>query len=67
MPKGLSEVISRRRAGYAMAKYICKNILKVTIIWHNELFNGKELKAKHMIFLGLFILMQVKTLFYYII
>ena len=24
-----------------------KNILKITIIWHNELFNGKGLKAKH--------------------
>jgi hypothetical protein len=31
-----------------------KNILKITIIWHNELFNGKGLKAKHMIFVGLF-------------
>jgi hypothetical protein len=28
--------------------------LKITIIWHNELFNGKGLKAKHMIFVGLF-------------
>jgi hypothetical protein len=26
--------------------------LKITIIWHNELFNGKGLKAKHMIFVG---------------
>jgi hypothetical protein len=34
--------------------YICKNILKITIIWHNELFNGKGLKAKQMIFVGLF-------------
>jgi hypothetical protein len=32
---------------------ICKNILKITIIWDNELFNGKGLKAKHMIFVGL--------------
>jgi hypothetical protein len=28
--------------------------LKITIIWHNELFNGKGLKAKHIIFVGLF-------------
>jgi hypothetical protein len=28
--------------------------LKITIIWHNELFNGKGLKAKHMIFVGFF-------------
>jgi hypothetical protein len=35
-------------------QYICKNILKITIIWHNELFNGKGLKAKHNIFVGLF-------------
>ena len=28
--------------------------MKITIIWHNELFNGKGLKAKHMIFVGLF-------------
>jgi hypothetical protein len=34
--------------------YICKNVLKITIIWHNELFNGKGLKAKQMIFVGLF-------------
>jgi hypothetical protein len=33
---------------------LCKNILKITIIWHNELFNGKGLKANHMIFVGLF-------------
>jgi hypothetical protein len=33
---------------------ICENILKITIIWQNELFNGKELKAKHIIFLDLF-------------
>jgi hypothetical protein len=30
------------------------NILKITIIWHNELFNGKGLKANHMIFVSLF-------------
>jgi hypothetical protein len=35
-------------------KYICKNILKITIIWHNERLNGKELKAKHIIFVDLF-------------
>jgi hypothetical protein len=29
-------------------------MMKITIIWHNELFNGKGLKAKHMIFVGLF-------------
>jgi hypothetical protein len=28
--------------------------LKIAIIWHDELFNGKGLKAKHMIFVGLF-------------
>jgi hypothetical protein len=28
---------------------ICENILKITIIWQNELFNGKELKAKQII------------------
>ena len=28
--------------------------MKITIIWHNELFNGKGLKAKHLIFVGLF-------------
>jgi hypothetical protein len=28
--------------------------LKITIIWQNELFNGKELKAKHIIFVDLF-------------
>jgi hypothetical protein len=28
--------------------------LKITIIWHNELFNGKEQKAKHLIVVGLF-------------
>jgi len=33
---------------------ICENILKITIIWQNELFNGKELKAKHIIFVDLF-------------
>jgi hypothetical protein len=26
----------------------------MTIIWHIELFNGKELKAKHIICVGLF-------------
>jgi hypothetical protein len=26
----------------------------ITIIWQNELFNGKELKAKHIIFVDLF-------------
>jgi hypothetical protein len=31
-----------------------KHIFKITIIWHNELFNGKGLKAKHMICVGLF-------------
>jgi hypothetical protein len=31
---------------------ICENILKITIIWQNELFNGKELKAN--IFVDLF-------------
>jgi len=33
---------------------MCENILKITIIWQNELFNGKELKAKHIIFVDLF-------------
>ena len=33
---------------------ICESILKITIIWQNELFNGKELKAKHIIFVDLF-------------
>jgi hypothetical protein len=33
---------------------LCKNILKITIIWHNELFNGKGLNTNHMIFVGLF-------------
>jgi hypothetical protein len=28
--------------------------LKITIIWYNELFTGKGLKAKHMIFVDLF-------------
>jgi hypothetical protein len=28
--------------------------LTPTVIWHNELFNGKGLKANHMIFVGLF-------------
>ena len=32
----------------------CKNILKITIIWHNELFNGKGQKKKHIIFVDLF-------------
>ena len=31
-----------------------KNILKITIIWHNELFNDKGPMAKHMIFVGKF-------------
>jgi hypothetical protein len=26
----------------------------ITIIWHNELFNGKGQKIKHIIFVGLF-------------
>jgi hypothetical protein len=26
----------------------------ISEIWHNELFNGKGLKAKHIIFVGLF-------------
>ena len=33
---------------------ICENILKIIIIWQNELFNGKELKAKHIICVDLF-------------
>jgi hypothetical protein len=33
---------------------ICENILKITIIWQNELFNGKELKAKYIICVDLF-------------
>jgi hypothetical protein len=28
--------------------------LKITIIWHSELFNGKGLKAKYIIVVGLF-------------
>jgi hypothetical protein len=28
--------------------------LKITIIWYNELFNDKGLKANHIIFAGLF-------------
>jgi hypothetical protein len=28
--------------------------LKITIIWYSEFFNGKGLKAKHMIFVSLF-------------
>ena len=28
--------------------------MKITIIWYNEFFNGKGLKAKHMIFVSLF-------------
>jgi hypothetical protein len=28
--------------------------LKITIIWYNEFFNGKGLKANHMIFVSLF-------------
>jgi hypothetical protein len=28
--------------------------MKITIIWHTELFNGKGVKANHMIFVGLF-------------
>jgi hypothetical protein len=28
--------------------------LKITIIWHNELFNGKGLKGKRMILVGVF-------------
>ena len=28
--------------------------MKITIIWHNELFNGKGVKTKHMICVDLF-------------
>jgi len=39
--------------------------LKITIIWHNELFDGKGLiEAKHMIFVGLFHSNAGKTVIY---
>jgi hypothetical protein len=42
--------LKTRTIYFIVIVYICKNILKITIIWHNELFNGKGLKAKQKIF-----------------
>ena len=38
--------------------------MQITVIWHNELFNGKGLKAKHIIFVDLFHYNADKSLIY---